>query len=96
MRIPHHPGRFLKMELAARGVSASRLAIDLGIPPARISDIVNAKRGITVDTAIRLGLYFGTTPQFWLDFQAKHDIAVAMRDKGRVIAHQVRIPRKAA
>jgi len=96
MRIPNHPGKFLKVELKARGISASRLAIDLGVPPARIGDIVNAKRGITVDTAIRLGFYFGTSAQFWLDFQGQYDVAVAMREKGREIANQVRVPRKAA
>lgn len=84
------------MELAARDLSVSKLAIDIGIPPARISDIVNGKRGISVDTAIRLGMYFGVPARFWLDFQTQHDVAVAMRDKGRAIAHQVRIPRKAA
>ena len=59
-----HPGRFLKRELAARGLSANCLALDLGVPSGRITDILNGRRGITADTAVRLGRYFGNRAQF--------------------------------
>lgn len=91
-----HPGRLLKRELAARKLSGSRLAIDIGVPPGRISDILNGRRAITADTALRLGLYFGNRPQFWLDLQAQYDLAVIQRDQGKAIAAQVRRPPRAA
>ncbi len=85
-----HPGRSLKRELAARKLSANRLALDIGVPSGRITDILNGRRGITADTAIRLGLFFGNTPQFWLDLQSQYEIAVIERDRGEEIAKQVR------
>ena len=74
---PVHPGRILKREMAARGLSANRLALDLRLPSGRITDIVNGKRGISPDTALRLGRYFGTTAQFWVNLQARYDLEVA-------------------
>lgn len=85
-----HPGRFLKRELAARKLSANRLALDLGVSAGRITDILNAHRGITADTAVRLALYFGNTAQLWLDLQSQYDIAVVERDKGEDISRRVR------
>ena len=84
-----HPGRFLKRELEARGLSANRLALDLGVPSGRITDILNGRRGITADTAVRLGRYFGNRPQFWLDLQSQYDIALVERDRGEEIARRV-------
>ena len=84
-----HPGRILRRELAARELSANRLAIDLGVPSGRITDILNGRRSISADTALRLGRYFGNSPQFWLDLQSQHDIAVAQRDHGAAIAKRV-------
>ena len=55
-----HPGRLLKRELAARELSANRLALDLGVPSGRVTDILNGRRAISADTAVRLGRYFGT------------------------------------
>jgi addiction module HigA family antidote len=85
-----HPGRFLKRELAARDLSANRLSLDLGVPSGRITDILNGRRAITADTALRLGRYFGNSAQFWLDLQSQHDIAVVEREKGAEIAKRVR------
>jgi addiction module HigA family antidote len=85
-----HPGRLLKRELAARGLSANRLALDLGVPSGRITDILNGRRGITADTAVRLGRYFGNRPQFWLDLQSQYEIALVERDRGTEIAQRVR------
>jgi antitoxin HigA-1 len=84
-----HPGRLLKRELEARGLSANRLALDLGVPSGRITDILNGRRGISADTAVRLGRYFGNRAQFWLDLQSQYDIAVVERDRGDDIARRV-------
>jgi addiction module HigA family antidote len=84
-----HPGRLLKRELAARGLSANRLALDLAVPSGRITDILNGRRSITADTAIRLGRYFGNRAQFWLDLQSQHDIAVIEAERGEEIARRV-------
>ncbi|MCH7753579.1 HigA family addiction module antidote protein, partial [candidate division KSB1 bacterium] len=59
-----HPGRLLRRELKARGISANRLALDLGVPSGRVTDILNGRRSITADTAVRLGRFFGNRPQF--------------------------------
>jgi addiction module HigA family antidote len=84
-----HPGRFLKRELSARKLSANRLAIDLGVPSGRVTDILNGRRSITADTAVRLGRYFGNSAQFWLDLQSQYDIAVIEREKGADISRRV-------
>jgi antitoxin HigA-1 len=85
-----HPGRLLKRELDTRDLSASRLALDLGVPSGRIVDILNGRRSITAETAVRLGRYFGNNPQFWLDLQGQYDIAVVERDRGDEIVKTVR------
>jgi addiction module HigA family antidote len=85
-----HPGRLLKRELAARKLSANRLSLDIGVPSGRITDILNARRSITADTAVRLGRYFGNGAQFWLDLQSQYDIAVVEREHGNEIAKRVR------
>ena len=85
-----HPGRLLKRELVARSLSANRRALDLGVPSGRITDILNERRSITADTAVRLGRYFGNSAQFWLDLQGQYDIAVVERDRGGEIARRVR------
>ena len=84
-----HPGRLLKHEIAARGLSANRLAINLGVPSGRITDILNGRRSITADTAVRLGRFFGNGAQFWLELQSQHDIAVIERDRGADITRRV-------
>jgi addiction module HigA family antidote len=85
-----HPGRLLKRELAARVLSANRLALDLGVPSGRITDILNGRRSITADTALRLGRYFGNRAQFWLDLQSQYDIALIESERGDEIARRVR------
>ena len=85
-----HPGGFLKRELKARELSANRLALDLSVPSGRITDILNGRRSITADTAVRLGRYFGNRAQFWLDLQSQYDIAVIERERGAEIARRVR------
>jgi addiction module HigA family antidote len=85
-----HPGRLLKRELAARGLSANRLALDLGVPSGRITDILNGRRGITADTAVRLGRYFGNRAQFWLDLQSQYEIALVEHERGSESTQRVR------
>ncbi len=89
-RIPAHPGEILKEELEARGLSANRLSLDLGVPSGRVVEILNGKRGITPDTALRLGRYFGNSPQFWMNLQVQYELAVTERDRGAEIAARVR------
>jgi antitoxin HigA-1 len=84
-----HPGRLLKREIDARRLSASRLALDLGVPSGRITDILNGRRSISADTAVRLGRYFGNGAPFWLELQSQYDIAIVERDRGREIARRV-------
>ena len=85
-----HPGRLLKRELSARELSANRLALDIGVPSGRITDILNGRRAITADTAVRLGRYFGNSAQFWLDLQSQFDIALVEREHGAKITRRVR------
>jgi antitoxin HigA-1 len=80
--VPVHPGRVLKRELRARELSANRLAIELKLPSGRITDILNAKRGISPDTALRLARYFGNSARFWLNLQTAYELAVAEREVG--------------
>lgn len=87
---PVHPGAILKDELAVRGLSANRLALDLGVPSGRIAAILNGKRALTPDTALRLGRYFDMSAQFWVDLQAQYDLALAEQKFGKRIAAQVR------
>ena len=90
-----HPGRLLKRELEARGLSANRLALDLGVPSGRITDILNGRRGITADTALRLSRYLGTSPEFWLNLQTRYDLQVARQAKAKDIERAVQ-PRASA
>ncbi len=77
-RTPLHPGEILREQfMTGFGVSINRLARDLRVPPTRISEIVNERRAITPDTALRLARYFGTTPEFWMNLQTAYDLDVA-------------------
>jgi addiction module HigA family antidote len=73
-----HPGQILMEEfLEPMGISQYRLAKDISVPPRRINEIVHGKRSITADTALRLGRFFGMSPQFWLNLQTRYDLEVA-------------------
>jgi addiction module HigA family antidote len=87
--VPIHPGRILRRELNARGLSANAPARALRVPSGRIVDILNGKRSVTAETALRLGRYFGNAPQFWITLQTQYDLAVAMRDVGRRVEREV-------
>ena len=74
---PIHPGEILMEEfLEPMGISQYRLAKDTSVSPRRINEIVHGKRSITADTALRLGRFFGMSPQFWLNLQTRHDLEV--------------------
>ena len=91
-----HPGEILLEDLMKPlQISINQLARDLRVPVNRVSEIVNGQRGITADTALRLGRYFGNTPQFWMNLQASFDLRVAMRESSRQIDRDVH-PRDAA
>lgn len=78
---PVTPGKMLKEEfLAEYGLSQSELAKAIGISPNRIAEIVNNRRRITADTALRLGLYFGNGPEFWMNLQSRYDLKMARRN----------------
>src|ERR1700688_1153964 len=77
---PVTPGEMLKEEfLAEYGLSRNQLAKAVGISPNRIAEIINNRRRITADTALRLGLYFGNSPEFWLNLQTHYDLKMARR-----------------
>jgi addiction module HigA family antidote len=88
---PIHPGEILSEEfMKPLGISINRLARDLHVPPNRIHGIVHRTRAITADTALRLGVYFGVTPEIWLNLQSDYDLRVARRTAGEEIGRTVR------
>jgi addiction module HigA family antidote len=86
---PVHPGRILKREIAARELSANRLAISLRVTSGRITQILNGKRGISAETALRLARYFGNSSQFWMNLQARYELALIEREMGSKINFEV-------
>ena len=87
---PIHPGEILAEEfMKPLGISINRLARDLHVPPNRIHAIVHGARSITADTALRLGTYFGTTPDTWLYLQVEYDLRLARRIAADEIAKRV-------
>jgi antitoxin HigA-1 len=80
---PIHPGRILRRELNARELSANALALALRTPSGRITDILNEKRSVTTETAMRLGRYFGQSPRFWINLQSNYDLALAEAGIGK-------------
>src|SRR3984957_4893171 len=80
-----HPGEHLAQELKELGMSAAELARKLDVPTNRITGILNGQRAITGDTALRLGHYFGTSPEFWLNLQGLYEVRLAQRKSGKAI-----------
>lgn len=92
---PIHPGEILREEyLRPLGISAHALALALRVPATRINDVVNERRAITADTALRLARYFGTTPEFWMNLQAAFDLRSAAAETQESIERDV-VPRAA-
>jgi addiction module HigA family antidote len=84
-----HPGRILKREMLARRLSANKLALALRVPSGRITQILNGKRGISAETALRLGRYFGNSAQFWINLQSRYDLAVVEQNIGAKVIAEV-------
>lgn len=91
-RTPIHPGEHLAEELRELGISAAELARQIDVPVNRITGIINGQRGITADTALRLGHWFGTSPQFWMNLQQLYELRRADAEAGAKIAA---LPRRA-
>ena len=88
---PIHPGEILHEDfMKPLGVSINRLAREIRVPPGRISQIVNGRRAITADTALRLGRFFGTSPQIWLNMQTHYDLSVALVTTGKEVESRIR------
>ena len=86
---PIHPGRILKREIEARKLTANKLALSLRVPSGRITQILNEKRGISPETALRLSRYFGNSARFWMNLQTIYELALAERDIGSKINAEV-------
>lgn len=88
---PLTPGEILGKEfLEPLGVSQNKLARDIDVPVTRISDIIHGRRGISADSALRLAVYFGTTPEFWMNLQTRYDLKVSRRKLLPAIEKNVR------
>jgi addiction module HigA family antidote len=93
---PVHPGEVLLEEfLNPMGLSQNRLALNIGVHPRRINEIVLGKRRITAETALRLARYFGNSPQFWLGLQSDYDLDVATDELGERLDQEVKARAKA-
>jgi addiction module HigA family antidote len=86
---PIHPGRILKREMSERNLSANKLALILRVPSGRITQILNQKRGISAETALRLARYFGNSAQFWMNLQTRYELAAAEYEMGSRIKSEV-------
>ena len=80
-----HPGEHLAEELKELGMSAAELARQLDVPTNRVTEILNGKRAVTGDTALRLAHFFGTTAEFWLNLQSLYDLRIAQKKAGKSI-----------
>jgi len=88
---PVHPGEILFEEfLKPMGISQNKIGRDLGVSPRRINEIIHGKRSITADTALRLGVYFGNSPSFWLGLQMDYDLDVAEDTLSSKVKKEVR------
>jgi len=88
---PIHPGEILREDfMKPLGISMNRLALELRVPVTRIGDIVHGRRGVTPDTALRLGRYFNTSARFWMNAQSSYDLEVAQDLLQRIIERDVR------
>ena len=88
---PVHPGEVLSEEfLKPMELSQNRLALDIGVPPRRINEIVLEKRGVTADTAIRLARYFNMSPQFWLGLQMDYELDLAEEALSKRLDREIR------
>ncbi|HET7215335.1 MAG TPA: HigA family addiction module antitoxin [Terriglobia bacterium] len=88
---PVHPGEILREEfMGPLGLSMNRLALDLHVPVTRIAEIVHERRAVTADTALRLGRFFGTSPEFWVNLQARHELEITRDREQAKVEREVR------
>ena len=88
---PVHPGEVLREEfMEPLGLSMNGLALNLHVPVTRIAEIVHGRRAITPDTALRLGRFFGTSAEFWLNLQSRHDLEIIRDEKQAKVEREVR------
>ena len=89
-RRPIHPGEILAEDILSElGMNANQVGEALGVPANRISEILRGRRGITADTALRLGRWLGSSPRFWMNLQRSYDLEVAEREVGDAISKRV-------
>ncbi|MDD1534264.1 MULTISPECIES: HigA family addiction module antitoxin [unclassified Bradyrhizobium] len=91
-RTPIHPGEHLAEELRELDITAAELSRQIDVPVNRITGIINGQRGISADTALRLGHWFGTSPQFWMNLQQQYELRMAEKEVGAQVAS---LPRRA-
>ena len=88
---PITPGEILLEEfLKPMTISQNRLAREINVPPNRVNQIINCKREITADTALRLGLYFGIEPEFWLNLQVRYNMKLAVMKSGKQLCREIK------
>src|SRR5436190_11227839 len=90
-RAPIHPGEHLSDQLKEIGIPAAELARQIEVPVNRITGIINGQRGVTADTALRLGHWFGMSPEFWLNLQTSYELRLARREVGSRVS---KLPRR--
>ncbi len=87
-----HPGEVLLEDfMKPMEITARQLAADIDVPPSRISDLVNGRRPITADTAVRLGIFFSMDPRFWVNLQAEYDTRLATRELKEKLTSRIRV-----
>jgi antitoxin HigA-1 len=91
VRTPIHPGEQLADELREMGISAAELARQIAVPVNRVTGIINGQRGVTADTALRLGHWFGTSAEFWLNLQNLYELRLAQARVGTIVE---KLPRR--
>jgi antitoxin HigA-1 len=93
-RLAIHPGEHLAEELKALGMSAAELARQMQVPTNRVTEILNGQRALTSDTALRLGHFFGTSPEFWLNLQSLYELRIAGERVGKTIRNLPTLKRR--
>ena len=88
-RVRTHPGSVLREELRVRGMSANQLALAIRVPANRVTAILRGDRAVSAKTALRLGRYFGTGPEFWVNLQGSYDVSVVVAERGKLIEQEV-------
>ena len=89
-RITTYPGALLVEQIREMGLSVNGVARDIGLPATRLHEIVHERRGVTAETAIALGVYFGQNPEFWMNAQATHELSKEMVENGEEIRSRTR------